>query len=121
MTTNSIMQSLLGTNYRMPLLHMSKSYIWLEEKNQRIDEFSIGYMMSQNLNRNRAFRYQVKVCLKNKNFPDTNIHICKKLLKEIQECHHWLNFMRVGEKNYKETVQSVELCNIYYYRKICLY
>ena len=58
------MQSLLGTNYRMPLLHRSKIHIWLEEKNQRIDEFSIGYMMSQNLNRNRAFRDQVKVCLK---------------------------------------------------------
>ena len=26
------MQSLLGTNCCRPLLHMSKSYIWLEEK-----------------------------------------------------------------------------------------
>ena len=35
------MQSMLGANCRMPLLHMSKSYIWLEETNQRINEFSI--------------------------------------------------------------------------------
>ena len=40
------MPSMLGTNLRMPLLHMSKSYIWLEETNQRINEFSIGYMMN---------------------------------------------------------------------------
>ena len=35
-------KSLLRTNCRMPLLHMSKSYIWLEETNQRINGFSIG-------------------------------------------------------------------------------
>ena len=81
------MQSLLGTNCRRPLLHMSKSYIWLEETNQRINEFSIGYMMHPNLNRNKAFRDQVKVCLKNTFFPDTNIHISKILSKnKIQEC-----------------------------------
>ena len=31
------MQYMLGTNCRMPLFHMYKSYIWLEETNQRID------------------------------------------------------------------------------------
>ena len=59
------MQYLLGANCRMPLLHMSKSYIWLEETNQRINEFSIGYMMNPNLNRNRSFRDQVKLCFSN--------------------------------------------------------
>ena len=57
-------QSLLGTYHRLPLSHMAKSYIWLEEKNQRINEFSIGYMMNPNLNMNKSFREQVKVCLK---------------------------------------------------------
>ena len=56
------MQSMLGANCRMPLLYMSKSYIWLEETNQRINEFSIGYMMNSTLYRNRAFKDQVKVC-----------------------------------------------------------
>ena len=56
------MKSLLGANCHMHLLHMSKSYIWLEEKNQRINEFSIGYIMNPTLYRNRAFKYQVKVC-----------------------------------------------------------
>ena len=43
-------KSLLGTNHLLPLSHMAKSYIWLEEKNQRIHEFSIGYMMNPNMN-----------------------------------------------------------------------
>ena len=71
------MKSLLGTNFRRPLLHMSKGYIWLEETNKRINEFSIGYTMNPNLNTNKAFREQVKVCLKNTFGPSTNIHIGK--------------------------------------------
>ena len=57
-------QSMLGTNCCGPLLHMANSYIWLEETNQRINEFSIGYIMNPNLNTNKAFRDQVKVCFK---------------------------------------------------------
>ena len=34
-------QYLLGTNHRLPLSYMSKSYIRLEEKNQPINELSI--------------------------------------------------------------------------------
>ena len=59
------MKYMLGTNCCMPLLHMSKSYIWIEETNQRINKFSIGYMMNPTLNRNIAFKYQVRVSLKN--------------------------------------------------------
>ena len=75
------MQYLLGTNSRMPLLHMAKSYIWFEETNQRINEFSIGYTMNPNLHKNKSFREQVKGCLKNTFGPYTNIHIGKILLK----------------------------------------
>ena len=42
-------QSMLGNSYCLPLLHMAKSCIWLEETNQRINEFSIGYMINPNL------------------------------------------------------------------------
>ena len=35
------MQSLLGTNKRLPLSHMAKRYIWLEETKERINEVSI--------------------------------------------------------------------------------
>ena len=57
-------QQMLGTNNLLPLSHTANSFIWLEEKNQRINEFSIGYMMNPNLNRNRYFKDQAKVCLK---------------------------------------------------------
>ena len=42
-------QYLLGTNHCLPLSHMDKSYIWLEETNEDINEFSIGYMINPNL------------------------------------------------------------------------
>ena len=76
------MQSLLGNNCRMSLLYMSKSYIWIEETNQHINEFSIGYMMNKDLHKNKAFKEQVKGCLKNTFGPSTNIHIGKILLKK---------------------------------------
>ena len=78
------MQSMLGTNCRRILLHMSKSYILLKEKNQCINEFSVGYVMNPNFNTNKAFREQVKICLKKTFGPSTNIHICKILSKQIQ-------------------------------------
>ena len=43
------MESMLVANYRVPLLHISKTYIWMEETNQRINEFSFGYMMNPTL------------------------------------------------------------------------
>ena len=79
------MKSLLGTNHRLPLSYMANSYIWLEEKNQRINEFSIGYMMNPNLNMNKAFREQVNICSENSFGPSTNKNIGKILSKKIQE------------------------------------
>ena len=60
------MKSLLGTNCLRTLLHMVKSYIWLEETNERINKFSIGYMMNPNLHKNKDFKEQVKGRLKKK-------------------------------------------------------
>ena len=57
-------QSLLGTNPRLPLSNVYKRYIWIEQTNQSINEFSIGYMMNPNFHKNKAFREQVKGCLK---------------------------------------------------------
>ena len=66
------MKSLLGTNSR------------LEEKNQCINDFSIGYTMNPNLHKNKAFNEQVKGLLKNTFGPSTNIHIGKILLKKYK-------------------------------------
>ena len=38
------LHSLLGKNHRLPLFHMTTSFIWIEETKERINEFSIGYM-----------------------------------------------------------------------------
>ena len=113
-------QSLLGTNHCLTLLHMARSYIWLEEKNQRINEFSIGYMMNTNLNMNRVFREQVKVCMKNKFPTSTMTHISKILLKPNTRVIVLVMFFDNRKKS-KETFQSVELYNIYNYKQLCLY
>ena len=70
-------QYLLGTNHCLTLSHMSKSYIWLEETNQRINELSIGYKMNPNLNMNKVFREQVKVCMKTTFSTSTMTHMSK--------------------------------------------
>ena len=57
-------QYLLGTNNCLPLSHKDKGYIWLEETNQRINDFSIGYIMNPNLSIKKTFKEQVKVYLK---------------------------------------------------------
>ena len=74
-------QSLLGTNHRLPLSHMAKSYIWLKVKNQRINDFSIGYMMNPNLIINKYFKEQVKICMESTFGTTTQQHISKILLK----------------------------------------
>ena len=115
------MQSMLGTNFRMPLLHMSKSYIWLEETNQRINDFSIEYIMNPTLYRDRACRYQVKVCLKHKFGKDTGSHISRTLHKPNTRVLVLVIFYESGKKIIRKNAQSVELCKIYYYRRICLH
>ena len=57
------MLSLLGANHFLPLFHMAESFIWLNEKKQRNNEFKIGYMINSDLNVNKSFREQVKNCM----------------------------------------------------------
>ena len=38
------MESVLGSNCRIPLLHMSKREVFIEVTNERINEFSYAYM-----------------------------------------------------------------------------
>ena len=76
------MQYMLGNNCRRPLLHTSKSYIWIEETNERINQFSIGYIINPNFHKNKAFKEQLKGFLKKIFGPSINIHIGKILLKK---------------------------------------
>ena len=75
------MQLLLGAYHCLPLLHMSKSYIWLEETKERITYFSIGYMINPNLNINKAFKEKVIKCMKTTFGSITQPHISKRLAK----------------------------------------
>ena len=52
-------QSLLGNNHRLPLSHMTKIYIWIEETNERINYLSIGYIINPKLSINIYFKGQV--------------------------------------------------------------
>ena len=68
---------------------MAKSYIWLEETKERVNEFSIGYMINPNLNINKVFKQQVTKYMKTTFGEITQPHISKILAKTIQECQHY--------------------------------
>ena len=74
-------QSLLWTNHRLPLSHIDKSYIWLEETNELINEFSIGYTINPKLIINKDFKEQVTKCMKTTFGEMTKQHITKILSK----------------------------------------
>ena len=54
--------------------------------------------MNPNLNRNRAFREQVKLCLKYTFDPDTNIHIAKKISEKYIRVLALVIFYDIGKK-----------------------
>ena len=60
---------------------MSNRKIYIEETNERINEFSFSYMFNSNLHTNKKFREQVKACLSNTFGADTSKHINKTLMK----------------------------------------
>ena len=72
---------------------MANMYIRIEETNQRINEFSILYMMNPNLSINKAFKDQVKICLKNTSGIMTQQHISKILLKPNTRVLSLSNFL----------------------------
>ena len=72
---------MLGTNCRIPLIHMSTRKFYIEETNERTNEFSFAYMFNPTLYLQKVFKYQVKACLGNTFGADTNKHINKIYLK----------------------------------------
>ena len=44
---------------------MAKSFIWIEETSELINEFDIGYMIYPTLHNNKAFKEQVEKCMNN--------------------------------------------------------
>ena len=72
---------LLGDNNFIPLLHMSKRFIRLEEIKEHINEFENVYMINPDLDFNKAFREQVEKCTNNTFGALTQPFIKNKLLK----------------------------------------
>ena len=54
------MSYLLGANHCLPLSHMAKSFIWINETIKNINEFTVGYMINLSLNVKNAFREQAE-------------------------------------------------------------
>ena len=54
------MEPVLETNCRNPLIHISNRKMYIEETNERINEFSFAYMFNPTLHTNKVFSEQVK-------------------------------------------------------------
>ena len=78
-------------------------------------------MINPNLNMNKVFREQVKVCMRTTFSTITMIHISKILLKPNTRVLVLVVLYENRRKQLKENVQSVELCHLYNYKKIYLY
>ena len=69
------MESVLGANCCIPLIHMSNRKIYIEITNEGINEFSFAYMCNPTLYRHKVFKEQVKLCLNNTFGVDTKKQI----------------------------------------------
>ena len=65
------MDSVLGGNCRIPLINMSKRKFYIEETNERMNEFYFAYMCNPTLYRHKVFKEQMKLCLNNTFGADT--------------------------------------------------
>ena len=68
-------ESVLGANCCILLIHMSNRKLYIEETNERINKFYFAYIFNPNLHTKKVFREQVKSCLSNSFGADTNKHI----------------------------------------------
>ena len=105
-------QSLLGTNHHLPLSHMAKSYIWLEETNEGMNKFSIGYMINPNFSINKAFKEQVTKCMKTAFGAIIQQHISKILSKNNTRVFALFMFYETRQKKPKKLF-TVLSCVIY--------
>ena len=53
---------LFGVNHCLPLLNMSKNFVYIHNIEERIIEFVIGYMFNPTLHVKKTLKEQVKKC-----------------------------------------------------------
>ena len=109
------MESVLGSNCRIPLIHMSKRKVYTEETNECINEFSFAYMFNPTLHTNKIFKEQAKACLSNTFGADTNKHINNILLRDNTRVFALIFHYEHGTFKTRFVFQSVELCYIHNY------
>ena len=56
---------MLGGNHCIPLLHIAKRFIWIEETGEHINGFEVGYMINPSLHVNKSFREEGDKCIDN--------------------------------------------------------
>ena len=76
--------------------------------------------MNTNLVIKKAFKEQVKICMKTTFATNTQQHISKRIFKSDTIVLALVMFF-YNRNQCKEYVQSVELCNIYNYKQLCLH
>ena len=108
------MESVLGANFRILLIHMPNRKIYIQETNERINEFSFAYMSNPTLHTKKVFREQVKACLSNSVGADTNKHINKILMKRNTIVLALFVYYDIGNLNPKKMfkVLSCVICAI---------
>ena len=80
---------LLGVNNCLPLFHMSKIFVYINTTYERINPFSIGYMINPTLQVNKVFRDKVEKFLRDTFHQNTMKGIKHFLRKIIPVLLHW--------------------------------
>ena len=52
--------AIVGVNYCLPILYMSKTFVYVNSIEKLLNQFLIGYMVKPTLNVNKVFRDQVE-------------------------------------------------------------
>ena len=105
-------ESVLGANCSIPLTHMSNRKIWIEETNERINEFCFAYMLNPKLHKNKTFKDKAKTCLNNTFVADTKKQINKTLMNGDTRVLALLVFNEKGNF-YRRKMFMVLSCVIY--------
>ena len=54
---------LLGINHCLPLFNMYKSFVYLKDAEEHINEFAIAYMVNPILHVNKSYKGKVEKCM----------------------------------------------------------
>ena len=56
--------TLLGVNHLLPIFHKSKTFVYINNTEKRMNKFEIGYIINPKLDVNKMFREQFDKSIK---------------------------------------------------------